>query len=233
MTPLNTVVDKSVIEFANRKEPTIWTAAGKSMKKLLTTPLAFMKSFEFRWMFFVYLPTFTVNNLADHYNLTDKVSHPIQKLLAVFSVNTVTSLIKDRIYTRHLNPFKAVEPFPMSSLSLLFLRDIIAMAGAFVLPAIIGREISKRLNIEFKNGERIAQLATPLLIQTFSVPIHLLALGLYNEKNKPLKEHMSYIKTIYWSTLALRCMRFLPAYGIGGIFNIETRKWLKGNVPYE
>ena len=76
------------------------------MKTLLFQPLTFIKSFEFRWMCFVYFPTYAVNNLADQFNLSDDVPHPIQKLLAVFSVNTVTSLIKDRVFTIRLNPFK-------------------------------------------------------------------------------------------------------------------------------
>lgn len=46
-------------------------------------------------------------------------------------------------------------------------------------------------------------------------------------------QHMSYIKSIYWSTLALRMMRFLPAYGIGGICNIELRRWAKEMVPFD
>lgn len=52
------------------------------------------------------------------------------------------------------------------------------------------------------------------------VPIHLLALGLYNEKDQSMSHHMKNIRKMYFSTVALRMMRFLPSYGIGGIFNI-------------
>lgn len=45
VSPLNTVVDKSVMEYANKKHPTIWQAAGSSIKTLLTKPVTFLKSF--------------------------------------------------------------------------------------------------------------------------------------------------------------------------------------------
>lgn len=233
VSPLNTVVDKSVMEFANRKYPSIWSAAGNSLKTMITQPFKFMGGFEFRWMCFVYFPTFTVSNVADHFNLTDSVPHPIQKLLAVFVTNTITSLMKDRVFIRRLNPHKPIEPLPISSLMLLFTRDILAMAAAFTLPPILARYMKDNHGWDYANGERIFQLACPPLLQIFVVPIHLLALGLYNDKGKTMGEHFKYIKSIYFSTVALRMMRFLPGYGIGGIFNIEMRKYLKGNVPYE
>ena len=40
-----------------------------------------------------------------------------------------------------------------------------------------------------------------------------------------MKERVSYLKSIYTNTAALRMLRFLPAFGIGGIVNIELRKF--------
>lgn len=45
VSPLNTVVDKSVMEFANRKYPTIWQSATHSLKTLFFSPLKFMAGF--------------------------------------------------------------------------------------------------------------------------------------------------------------------------------------------
>ncbi len=150
VSPLNTVIDKSVIEYANKKEPTVWTAAGKSMRTLLTKPFTFLRSFEFRWMLFVYLPTYSIPNMMDHFNFTDKISHPIQKLIAAFLTNTTTSLIKDMVYTKRLNPFKPIEPFPPRALAMLFLRDIVAMAGAFTLPPIVAKELQVFTGMDIK-----------------------------------------------------------------------------------
>jgi hypothetical protein len=152
VSPTNVIVDKSVIQYANKAESSIWIAAGKSVKSLFNSPLAFLKAFEFRWQCFVYFPTYTVSNWADHFDLSSDVPRSIQKLLMVFLTNTTTSLIRDRIYTLRLNPHKAIENFPISSLGLFFVRDIIAMASAFTLPPIVGKAISEKWDIEFKNG---------------------------------------------------------------------------------
>ena len=45
VSPINTIVDKSVMEYANKKFPTIWSAAGNSLRLLLTKPFTFLKSF--------------------------------------------------------------------------------------------------------------------------------------------------------------------------------------------
>jgi hypothetical protein len=101
-------MDKSVMQYANQVESSIWTAAGKTYKTLFSSPLKFIKAFEFRWQCFVYFPTYLVGNLADHFDLTPDVPHPIQKLIAVFLTNTITSLKRDQIYTIRLNPHKKV-----------------------------------------------------------------------------------------------------------------------------
>jgi len=147
VSPTNVVVDKSVMQYANKAEPSIWAAAAKTFKSLFVSPLNFIMAFEFRWQCFVYFPTYTVGNWADHIDLAPEVPRPIQKLFAVFLANTTTSLIRDRIYAIRLNPHKKMEPFPITSLSLFFLRDIIAMASAFTLPPIVGRQISDRFDI--------------------------------------------------------------------------------------
>ena len=92
----------------------------------------------------------------------------------------MTSLLKDRVYIQKLNPHKPIEPVPLSSLSLLFTRDIIAMAAAFIVPSLAAEYFSKHYKMSYTNTERFFQLALPPGLQIFVVPIHLLALGLYN-----------------------------------------------------
>ena len=56
----------------------------------------------------VFLPTFAVSNVADHFNVSDDIPRPMQKLAAVFLTNTSLSLIKDRIYILRLNHHKPI-----------------------------------------------------------------------------------------------------------------------------
>ena len=72
---------------------------------------------------------------------------------------------------------------------------------------------------------RVAQIVAPVSIQIIATPIHLLGLDLYNRPDIQMKERVSYLKSIYANTAALRMLRFLPAFGIGGIVNIELRKF--------
>jgi hypothetical protein len=99
VSPLNVVVDKSVMQYAKNSSLNLWALAKENLKEITKKPLPFLGSFEFRWMYFVYIFTYAGSNLADHVNLTPEISHPIQKLGMVFLINTTCSLIKDKKYT--------------------------------------------------------------------------------------------------------------------------------------
>ena len=99
VSPLNVVVDKSVMQYAKNSSLNLWGLAKDNLGDIMKKPFPFLGSFEFRWMYFVYIFTYAGSNLADHVNLTPEISHPIQKLAMVFLVNTTCSLIKDKKYT--------------------------------------------------------------------------------------------------------------------------------------
>lgn len=100
------------------------------------------------------------------------------------------------------------------------MRDIIAMASAFTIPPILGLYISEKTNIEKKNGLRIAQMISPLIVQLVATPLHLVGLDWYNNPLSSLAERLLFLRKIYTNSLLIRMLRFLPTYGIGGIVNI-------------
>ncbi len=65
-----------------------------------------------------------------------------------------------------------------------------------------------------------------MIVQFVATPIHLLGLDLYNRTGVSMKDRLSHLGKIYINSVALRMLRFLPAYGIGGVVNIELRKYL-------
>lgn len=73
-------------------------------------------------------------------------------------------------------------------------------------------------------SRNIAQISSPLLVQIFVTPLHLLGLDLYNREGLKLKERAPLIMKLYPNALMMRMIRFLPAYGIGGVLNAEVRK---------
>ncbi len=89
-------------------------------------------------MYFVYIMTYSANNLTDHSSIIPSLPIPIQNLLLTFAVNTTCGILKDKAYIQH---FGAIKPqsFPVKSLALLFLRDIITVASAFTFPKILGK----------------------------------------------------------------------------------------------
>jgi len=54
----------------------------------------------------------------------------------------------------------------------------------------------------------------------------LLGLNIYNKPDFTTKERLSHLRKIYIESVSLRVLRFLPAFGIGGVINIEVRKLL-------
>ncbi len=177
VSPFNVVVDRSIIEYTSGKGG-LWGFAKDNLLTIFKTPVSFFTGFSFRWMYFVYSLTYMASNLAEYVDLSPDIPQNIQKLMMVFLVNTTTSLIKDKKYA--IKYGKTVKPFPNTSLGLFFIRDLIAMASAFTLPAPVGKELVKHIKMSEENGIRIAQLTTPLVLQLFLTPLHLFALDLYN-----------------------------------------------------
>lgn len=144
-------------------------------------------------------------------------------------MNTTCSLIKDKKYAVRYGTSTG-RPFTPTSYGLFFIRDIIAMASAFTIPPILGKVITKKIEVSPENGERIAQLICPLMVQFIATPIHLLSLDIYNRPGKVLADRVKYIRGIFKNALMIRMLRFLPAYGFGGIINTELLRYLKGEA---
>ena len=100
VTPINTIVDKSIIENANGKT-SLWTGVGQGLKNMFLKPKMFFRTFEFKWVLAVYQATYVTSNLADHY-VVPWLDPAISKLIAVFLVNTTFSLLKDKALTQRL-----------------------------------------------------------------------------------------------------------------------------------
>ena len=75
VSPLNVVVDKSVMIFSKFKG-NLFGIAGTELANIFKHPIAFLGDFGFRWMLFVYIPTYSVNNLFDNYNLARLFDKP-------------------------------------------------------------------------------------------------------------------------------------------------------------
>lgn len=145
VSPTNAILDRSVIEYANGKQ-TVKEGVKNGISRLVSTPVDFFTSYKFRWMYFVYLMTYAVNNLTDHSNIIPDIPVPLQNLLLTFSCNTFCGILKDKAYIQHFGAAQA-KVFPASTLALLFFRDIITVASAFTLPPIFARSLSNNIGV--------------------------------------------------------------------------------------
>lgn len=137
VSPTNAILDKSVIEYANGKA-TVSEGMKNGFKKMVTTPLLFFTSFKFRWMYFVYGMTYVANNLSDQVAYIQGFPLALQNLIFTFVVNTISGISKDKAYAQHFGVAQS-RPFPIISLGLFFLRDIITVASAFTFPPLLSK----------------------------------------------------------------------------------------------
>lgn len=177
-------------------------------------------------MYFVYGMTYISNNISDQHQWTSSISLPVQNLLFTFTFNTICGISKDKAYAQHFGT-TAPRPFPMISLSMFFLRDIITVASAFTFPPILAKKIEETWGYSEHTSRVIGQLLCPFLVQLVVSPLHLMGLDIYNREGEHLRSRIQKIWTQYPTTAAMRMIRFLPAYGIGGVVNNELRKAIK------
>merc|ERR1711874_962237 len=83
--------------------------------------------------------------------------------------------------------------------------------------------------IDAQTAEKIAQLATPCAMQVAITPIHLLGLNLYNVPSATTAERFRSVASTYPEATGVRMLRFLWAYGVGGLVNKDltqrARDW--------
>lgn len=99
VSPLNTIVDKSIIEHANGRVH-LWTGVWNGLKSLFRTPNIFLGTYEFRWVLLVYSTTYMTSNYADHVRPIEALDPAINKLLLTFAVNSGVGLLKDKALTQ-------------------------------------------------------------------------------------------------------------------------------------
>lgn len=160
----------------------------------------------------------------------------------------VMSMLKDqafaKIYAAHGKP---TTPFPKLSLvtnscwlsicssflkqeivsqGLFAVRDAATVAASFTLPPRITPWVEAQTGLPHNLARGLVQLVTPLAAQIFTVPFHLTALDLYNNPINP--NRAAFVKREYTKTLLARWGRILPAFGIGGVINLQAQDFLNG-----
>lgn len=224
VTPIIAPVDVAITSLQSGKS-SLSVAFFDQLKLMMLSPHKYITSKPFLWIFTVYSLTYSANNCIDSLCKFNHINDMIPKLIGITFVNMYVSIVKD-MYFAKIYGTKPATKVPMTSLSMWIIRDLSAISAAFILPQKVSKILSKNNESNSKKNDNRAQLLTPMLMQIFVLPFHLLGLDFYNIEKSSLLKRIKRIIPTYPKALPLRFYRMGGAYGIGGVNNKNLRNFL-------
>jgi hypothetical protein len=223
VTPMLTPVDVAVVQ-AQSGAAKIFPAFLGQLRKMFLTPHKYVIDKPFLWVFGVYGPTYIMNNTIDSLCKIYNIDDVIPKLTGITAVNMTMSILKDAALAKYFGT-KAVGRVPLNSYIIWLIRDILAMASAFIIPQRLAKVIERRQKLPYEKSFQIAQVSLPIVLQTVFLPIHLAGLDTYNHITSKFNDRVKRIFKVYPGALPLRCWRMGSAYGIGVVNNRKFRNY--------
>lgn len=233
VVPVVMAVDKAVTQ----------SAAGMSLGQALRVVIRDMArkpravAVPFGMVMGVYTLTYGANNAVDvmseRYSF-DSSTQQSMKLFGATGAYTTSSILKDvafaKMFSKASEAAKEVKrAVPATTYGTFLFRDALIIGAGFILPAMVAGGIQKATDMDKQKAEKIAQLATPCGMQIAITPIHLLGLNLYNTPAATPVQRFRAVCKQYPEATGVRMLRFLWAYGVGGIVNKEltqrARDW--------
>lgn len=241
ITPFILTIDKAVVQ-ATAGEMSLMKATWQGVCDCVLRPRRLLMSVPLWMVWGVYGSTYIAANLSDVYferNPQGSAGEAIAKLVGTTIVNMSASLVKDVTFAKMFGkqaekavgeacriPTKRV---PMATYGLFLTRDTLTIAGGFTVPPLVSKSLQHGAGMDRTSADRAAQLISPMGMQLLCTPLHLGALNMYNEPNATVGERMQQLGRVLPSTTAIRMVRFLGAYGIGGLTNkaliARGREW--------
>ena len=225
VAPAITIIDQAIFSNASGKEA-LFASLQRNTLNFLMNPGQFLKSPQYLWILGVYSGTYIFANCSETWAKHKKMDHVATKFAASSAANVSLSLLKDRDFTRRFGVL-APRPVPITSLGLYCTRDTLTVLSSFVLPKFASQWLVSN-GFSKAASDTTAQLLVPCMIQTVSVPMHLLGMDYYNYSSKSASHRLEFIKKEYLKTLGARVGRIFPAFGIGGV----TNNWIRSHFPF-
>lgn len=217
---------------------TLGDSIKNSIRTLLAKPHSFLLSRPAALIFCLYGGTYLTANITDTIYSTvgnrpaTTVTAGTAKFAASSAANIGICVYKDQVFVRLYGPPGVVpRPVQPASYALFAIRDCITIFSSFNLPPIVGPLLDQRLTEQTRrsiSGMTVAQFAIPAAVQTFSTPLHLLGLDLYNRPSGavsiPWRDRWDAVRRNWAVSVAARVARIVPAYGCGGVINTKLRR---------
>ena len=227
VAPIVSILDKAIICNASGLEPLI-PCCINGTKELFFKPTYFFRQPSFLLIWGVFSGTYLVGNCSESLCAYYERSSFFPKLVASSMTNVTLSVLKDKAFTRMFG-VGTPKPLPAMSYLLFGIRDGATIFSSFIATGPISAYLQRHSSMSPVVCDTVTQLLSPILMQIFSTPIHLLGLDLYNHQGKEVafKDRIEFIRKEYFNTLAARMTRIFPAFGIGGVLNKKLRTWSK------
>lgn len=219
ISPIMTIIDTSIIKSQINKLD-FKKSLLENVNSYLNRQINFTKPFNI--MLFVYTSTYSTANLVELYCKKNDVDYKIPTLLTTTIVNIITIGYKDKEYSKIFNSKKSL--FTKTSYGLFAIRDILTISSSFVFK----NDVKEYLHNYMPNNaaDLIASMTLPIMAQTISTPLHILAIDIYQRPNINLGDRIKNIKSSYLSVCSGRVIRVIPAFCIGGFINDMLRNKL-------
>lgn len=115
--------------------------------------------------------------------------------------------------------------------AIFLLRDCVTIFGCFTLAPKLTAALPNDLAAYPHATPILTYLTVPVLTQLVATPLHLLGLDLYLRQHAvPLSDRLVQSQRYLPSTTVVRCIRIVPAFGVGCLANMELRSWFHGKA---
>ncbi|KAH8900200.1 hypothetical protein GQ53DRAFT_601304, partial [Thozetella sp. PMI_491] len=241
VAPIISIIDRSIMENASGRR-SLGESLRSSLKTLLLRPHHIVLGKPFALIFMLYGGTYLTANTLDTVTSTVQnkpathVTSGTNKFAASSAANIGLCIYKDQVFVRLFGPPGATpRPVTLPSYMLFAARDCITIFASFNVPPLLGPVLSRRLGSEFEkyaSGQSVAQFMAPAAVQLVSTPLHLLGLDLYNRPSAQgtgspnWADRWQAVKKNWGISTAARICRIVPAFGVGGVVNVNVRKGL-------
>ncbi|KAL7956204.1 hypothetical protein V8C34DRAFT_289512 [Trichoderma compactum] len=239
IAPIITIIDRSIMENASGRN-SLAASIRSSLRTLLTRPQALFFSRPCALVFALYGGTYMTANALDTASSTvsnrpaSSVTSGPGKFAASSAANVGLCVYKDQVFVRLFGPPGAIpRPVPLPSYLLFTMRDCLTIFASFNLPPLLAPWVDARLSEKMRrhvSGLTAAQFMAPASVQLFSTPIHLLGLDMYNRPDGGWRQRWQVVRSNWLISTAARMCRIIPAFGVGGVVNMKTRRHLMGKI---
>jgi len=236
-TPFIMTIDKAVT-LAAAGQMSLGTAVMRGFADVVKRPHHVIASPALWMVAGVYGATYTAANLIDvvaERSAATPSQHSGAKLVVTTATNMSASIAKDVAFAKMFGKEVSAEvgkaaagavqavkrSVPMATYGIFLTRDVFTIAAGFTVPPLVASALISSANMEAKRADKTAQLISPMGMQLICTPLHLLALNMYNEPEGTLRQRAAGVWRTCPESTMVRMVRFLFAYGFGGILNKE------------